>query len=297
MTSIERLIATSPRPSGKGPWTRTAPRPPRAARRATPSPSGRGAGDEGQNLPSPSGRGAGGEGGVPSVADDLRHFAFDLLPGVLKRQTNNYTSMVSETADALHEIAGPRNALKFLVQRIEAEPDWLRLNNQDGWSQHCNTLGQWRTEVKDLGEVEKPLLAIVLKETPPRPRIAATAEPHAVCQALELLWGEKEADMARTAEEVWAQQKQSGAACQYVAEYLYSALDHYPRAIEILLDAHRREVLDDGGQSRLVEYLRGQNRFAETIPILEPWSTAPAAKSPRAGHATNSLALWERGWG
>ena len=43
-----------------------------------------------------------------------------------------------------------------------------------------------------------------------------------------------------------------------------------PRAIEILLDAHRREVLDEGGQSRLVELLRNQNRFAETISILEP---------------------------
>ncbi len=83
-------------------------------------------------------------------------------------------------------------------------------------------------------------------------------------------WGEKEADFARTADEVWAEEKQSGAACQYIAEYLYWGLDHYPRAIEILLDAHRREVLDEAGQSRLVEFLRLQNRFAESIPILEP---------------------------
>ena len=47
-------------------------------------------------------------------------------------------------------------------------------------------------------------------------------------------------------------------------------MDHYGRAIEILADAHRREVLDEGGQSRLVEYLRHENRFAETISILEP---------------------------
>jgi tetratricopeptide (TPR) repeat protein len=83
-------------------------------------------------------------------------------------------------------------------------------------------------------------------------------------------WAEKEADFARTANQVWAEEKQSSAACQYVAEYLYWGLDHYGRAIEILLDAHRREVLDEGGQSRLVEFLRLQNRFAETIPVLEP---------------------------
>ena len=204
------------------------------------------------------------------MADDLRHFAFHRLPEVLKRQTNNYTSMVSDTANALHDIAGPRDGLAFLVARIDAEPDWFRLNNQDGWSQHCYTLGQWRTEVKDLGEVEKPLLAIVLKEL--RRDLQSRQQRNRIILSKHnsYYWGEKEADFARTADEVWAEEKQSGAACQYIAEYLFSGLDHYPRAIEILLDAHRREVLDEGGQSKLVEFLRSQNRFAETIPILEP---------------------------
>ena len=44
------------------------------------------------------------------MADDLRRFAFHRLPEVLKRQTNNYTSMVSETANALHESPGRATA-------------------------------------------------------------------------------------------------------------------------------------------------------------------------------------------
>jgi len=83
-------------------------------------------------------------------------------------------------------------------------------------------------------------------------------------------WGEKTDDFARAADEVWAEQKQSGAACQYIAEYLFTALNRHGRAIEILLDAHRREVLDEGGQSRLIEYLRAENCFAQSIAILEP---------------------------
>ncbi|MGA2258436.1 MAG: hypothetical protein ABSG53_27545, partial [Thermoguttaceae bacterium] len=207
---------------------------------------------------------------LPDVASDLRHFAFNRLPEVLKRQTNNYTSMVSDTANALHDIAGPRDGLKFLVQRIDAEPDWFRLNNRDGWSQHCYVLGQWHTEVKDLGDAEKPLLAIVLKEL--RRDLQSRQQRNRIIfnKHNVYYWSEKEADFARTADEVWAEEKQSGAACQYIAEYLFSGLDHYPRAIEILLDAHRREVLDEGGQSKLVEFLRSQNRFAETTPILEP---------------------------
>ena len=56
------------------------------------------------------------------MADDLRHFAFSRLPEVLKRQTNNYTSMVSETANALHDIAGPRDGLAFLIAASRPSP-------------------------------------------------------------------------------------------------------------------------------------------------------------------------------
>jgi hypothetical protein len=225
-----------------------------------------------QSLPSPAGRGAGGEGDSRSVADDLRHFAFDLLPQLLKRQPNSYASMVSETADALHEVAGPRDALKFLIERIEAEPDWFRLNNRDGWHEHCHLLAQWRTEVKDLGDLEKPLLAIVLKEL--RRDLQSRQQRNRIIYSRNgedrYYWEEKEADFARTAEEVWAEQKQSGAACQYIAAYLFHGLGRLPRTIEVLLDAHHRGVLDDGGQATLVGFLRMGRRVAETIPVLEP---------------------------
>ena len=56
----------------------------------------------------------------------------------------------------------------------------------------------------------------------------------------------------------------------YIANYLYWSVNRPRLAIEALLDAHRREVLDEAGQSRLVEFLRRQNRFAESIPVLDP---------------------------
>jgi hypothetical protein len=208
---------------------------------------------------------------LPDVANDLRQFAFDRLPAVLKRQTNNYSAMVSNTAGALHDIAGPRDALKFLIRRIQAEPEWFRLNNQDGWSQFNGSLAVWRIECgKDLGDLEQPLLAIVVGELKKDLSTRQVRSRQMYDRHWSNYWSEKEADLARAADEVWAEEKQSSAACQYIAEYLFSGLDHYSRAIEILLDAHRREVLDEGGQAKLVEYLRSQNRFAETISILEP---------------------------
>ena len=214
------------------------------------------------------------------MADDLRHFAFSRLPEVLKRQTNNYTSMVSETANALHEIAGPRDGLAFLIRRIETEPGWFRLNNQDGWSQHSlyaramAERGQGRT----WASWKSRCLTIVLKEL--RRDLQSRQQRNRIIYMKHngYYWGEKEADFARTADEVWAEEKQSGAACHYIAEYLYWGLDHYPRAIEILLDAHRREVLDEAGQSRLVEFLRLQNRYRRVDSHPRAAGPAPAGQ-------------------
>jgi len=207
---------------------------------------------------------------LPDVVGDLRHFAFSRLPEVLRRQTNNYTSMISDTANTLHDVAGPRDSLSFLIGRIEAEPDWFRLNNQDGWSQFNGSLAVYRIECKELGDLDRPLLAIVGGELKKDLRTRQVRSRQMYDPHWGNFWGEKAADFARAADEVWAEQKQSGAACQYIAEYLFSALDRHSRAIEILLDARRREVLDEGGESKLIEFLRSENRFAETTAILEP---------------------------
>ena len=158
------------------------------------------------------------------MADDLRHFAFSRLPEVLKRQTNNYTAMVSRTANALHEIAGARDGLAFLVRRIETEPGWFRLNNQDGWSQHAirsgsggprsRTWARWRS--RSWRSCSRNSAATCNRGS------SGTASSIMTATTKDYYWGEKEADFARTAEEVWAEREQSGAACQYIAEYLYS---------------------------------------------------------------------------
>ena len=207
---------------------------------------------------------------LPGVAGDLRKFAFQQLPDVLKRQTNGYESMVSSVAGTLHDVAGARDGLEFLIERIENEPSWFRLNNQDGWSRHADTLGKWRTEVKELGDLDGRLLRIVLKEL--RADLQSGQSRNRVMYYVNYAyyWREKAGDFAEVADQVAAAKKQSGAAVVYIAEYLYHCLEHYDRAIAILLDAHNRKVLGEGGQQTLVRFLQLQNRYAESIPILEP---------------------------
>ncbi len=60
-----------------------------------------------------------------------------------------------------------------------------------------------------------------------------------------------------------------------VANYLWNGLGQNPRAIEILLVAHKNGLLEDSAQVQLAGWLQDQNRFAEMIPILEPLIASP----------------------
>jgi predicted Zn-dependent protease len=208
---------------------------------------------------------------LAGVPDDLRAFAFRQLGGVLERQTNNYTAMVNDVAQAVHELLGPADGIAFLLDRVENEPAWFRFNNQDGWSRYSWWLAQWHTEVKSLPpEVEARLLKFVLAELR---RDLDTRQAHSrviYTQQNAYYWKEKEADFAKVAEEVLARRGESGATVQYVAEYLQHGLGAVDRAIQVLLAAHKRQLLEENGQAQLVQYLHEANRHGESIAILQP---------------------------
>jgi len=203
--------------------------------------------------------------------DDLRAFAFKRLPEVLKRQTNNYQSIVSRVAETLHELAGARDGLAFLVERLEGEPAWLRYSYEDGWNQHGWRLGQWRTEAKQLDAgLEERLLKIVVTELRWDLDSRQSRNRAMYYRHNSYYWAEKEKDFRQAAEEVYEKRKTSGAAVQYIADYLYHGLDHFDRAIEVLFIAHGEKRLDEGGQSKLVQFLHGRSRYGESIAILQP---------------------------
>ena len=207
---------------------------------------------------------------LDGVIADLRAFAFQQMSGVLEAQTNHYTNLVSTVASTLHDVAGPRDGLAFLIVRIEKEPAWFRLASLDGWQQHGSTLAYWRTQVKELGDLEPRLLKIVL--TALRRDLESQRAHNRVMYwtGHSYYWSEKVDDFGRVAEEVLRKNDNSGAAVQYLAEYFYHGLGRHGRAIDILFAAHQRKLLDEGGQARLVQYLHDQSRHAESIPLLRP---------------------------
>jgi Flp pilus assembly protein TadD len=209
---------------------------------------------------------------LPNVTADVTTFAFEVLPPLLKLQTSDHESVVSTVAHTVRDLAGPKDGIAFLLNELDSEPRWLRYSNQDAWSRLGTTLAEWRLQAKALGDVEDRLLKRVLAELrrdleTRNDRMRPFYYRH---QDVARFWKEKAADFARVAEDVLAQRSQSEAAVMYIADYFYWGLDQPKRAIEILAAAHQRKLLYDEGQVKLVEYLHRQDRYAESIPVLEP---------------------------
>jgi predicted Zn-dependent protease len=208
---------------------------------------------------------------LPGVREGLKAFAFEQFPNALVRQTTNYESAVRQVAQTVHDLAGPREGVAFLVTCIEGEPTWLRYGGyQGGWGQNAYLLAQWREEAKEVGDVEGRLLRLVTREL--RRDLETRQHVYRVIYHRQggYYWEQKQADFAQTAEEVLARHKDSGAACQYVADYFYWGLNRPGRAIEVLADAHARKLLDEGGQARLVDFLHREGRYGESIDLLRP---------------------------
>ena len=207
---------------------------------------------------------------LAGVVDDLKAFAFKRLGPILKEQTTNYEAVVNDVAETLHNLAGSRDAIAFLLDRIEEEPGWLRYSNQDAWAQYSYKLAQWRNDLKNLGDLDGRLLKFVLGELrrdlrsrEARNRIIYTNQNY-------WYWSAKEADFAKTAEEVLAERKESSASVEYIAAYMFHGLPRPGRAIEVLFAAHEKKILAESGQWQLADYLHHEQRYAESIPLLLP---------------------------
>src|SRR5262249_53735520 len=174
------------------------------------------------------------------VVTDLKAFAFEIAPPILKQQIGNHDTAVSAIAQTVHDLAGPRDGIVFLLNEIEGEPRWLRYTNQNGWSRFGSTLGEWRVKAKDLGQEEERLLKLVLAELR-RDLETRDSRNRAIYYQTHnsYFWKEKADDFAKTAEAVLAERSKSGASAQYIADYFYWGLDRPKRAIEILFTAHK----------------------------------------------------------
>lgn len=208
---------------------------------------------------------------LKGVHDDLRVFAFQQFPRLLKSQTHQYRNLVNLFARALSDINGPRDALAFLMARVESWPQSMRHNWQDAWSQCGHDLARWWHETDGKArDLEPRLLDIVLTELRRSLTTRQRRSSYFFRKHYSYYWSDKESEFARVAEEVLSERPDSSRTVNHVSEYLWNGLEHYARAIEIRLIAHRKGLLAPADLYQLVTWLHHQKRWAEAIPILEP---------------------------
>ena len=203
--------------------------------------------------------------------ETVQQFVFQVLPEILKRQTSQYSHTVTAPIRVLHD---PKEALKYLVERLEQYPQRFELAWESGWATLGNAIAEQRGKVGD-SDLDPRILKLVIHELQRNLRTGESrgnAVYHGFGDGLRsnsVFWTAKADDFAAVAEQVLAESKKSARVTFSVANYLWHGLNRRNRAIEILLIAHRQGLLNQGSQTQLVTWLQESSRFAESITLLE----------------------------
>jgi predicted Zn-dependent protease len=209
---------------------------------------------------------------IVGYQEHFRNFAFNTLPPILKRQTNNYQVVVRQTADKLKELMGPRVGVEFLIERFETYPERFAYTYDSPWNRFASSLTYWFAESKrKIGSYEPRLLAIVENELRHDLRTRRSRNRYLYHHAYsQYFWKEKSAEFYRVAEEQYQEQKDSGRSVTYIAQYLDHGLGKRGRAIEIMMVAYQNKLLDTPQQIVLCNMLLGHARHPQSIAILQP---------------------------
>ncbi len=206
---------------------------------------------------------------ISSAAPNLVTYANNDFTKILLRQVNGYDNSVDRMASAIHYVAGPKAGIAFLLDRADNEPVWVRYQGNNTWDRLSYRIAEWRSQIKVLGDLEPRLLKFVIAELKRDLASRSSRNRYIYSQQNSYFWSEKEDAFATAAADVLKEHFANSHTVMFIAEYFYHGLRRYDRALEILLDAHGRKLLDDGQQVRLVHLLHERQRYSESIPILE----------------------------
>ncbi len=205
---------------------------------------------------------------VGDPSGDLQRFVRDYLPAVLASQTNDLQNIVGQIADCLQNVVHAREALAFLVERLEGEPDWYLQTNQSGWNWHGYRLGNLRRLAGPLGPLEDRLFALVAVQL--RRDLGTRQRPNAAFyhRAYGEFWTEKADAFAAIAREVLGANSDDGPLIEYAAQYLWDGLHLREEAIAVLADGWARDLLSEQGGRTLSDWLINRGRYGDAVPVL-----------------------------
>ena len=183
-------------------------------------------------------------------------------------QTENYLNLTQQLGATLQGVAGDRAAMTFLITRLEKEPEMFRATGQSGWNNYGYQLGEYRSRVKDPGDLEPRLLALALAELRRDLETGQNYNRYFYRKNYNFFWSEKRADFLALALKILQEQRTSLVVLKRAAEYLFNGLDARDEAVAALTEAHGRKLLDEEAVSQLANYLETLKRDAEAVPFL-----------------------------
>lgn len=204
------------------------------------------------------------------VGEELEQFAFQLLPRTLALyQYRNGQSMVSNVAQALHDLASAPVAVDFLVTRAETEPRWIARMGQSFFDQQGWQLARWRHEARRLDErLERRLLALVVAELRGEMRHGRQRARGLYDIGYETFWAAKSDAFAAAAKAEHAEGRDDEAVTLRVADYLYQGLKRPAEGVALLRERLRGGRLGLDGQVLFCRWLHEQRSDAEAKPLL-----------------------------
>ncbi len=211
---------------------------------------------------------------IKSAQAALQSFAFETIPALLLKQQAQYRNTATTPVGTIISVLGPVDALRYAIERVEQYPPRLEVQWDNAWNAFGYELARQREAASnsgtDIAALEERLLKLAIDRLQRDLRGNEGNSQYLYYRHYGHFWSARAQDFAKAAEAVLAERPTSGRRVMLVANYLRNGLDLEPRAIEILLVAHRKAILDEAGQTQLINWLEGANRYAEMIPLLEP---------------------------
>lgn len=207
------------------------------------------------------------EQGIQDAAADLVNFTRSVSPKVLVRirDIRKRHRRTLEIAKALREIANPLAEVVFLLERLEAEPAWYRAANRNGWPTLAERLAAQLRKVVLPPEIEERLFRVVMREL----RRDLTSPSHSYDylygRSHPHFWKEKAVQFAEQARAILAEHRDDPAIVNGDSTYLYYPLELKQEAIDTLLKAADRGVLNDDGRLTLTGWLFQAKRYEEAL--------------------------------
>jgi predicted Zn-dependent protease len=207
--------------------------------------------------------------GIESAASDLIAFSREPLLAALTLRLGDYHDVVSSVAYVITEVAGDREMLTFLIWSLEHEPQWLANSTDNGWRCHATAMADARVRVWDLGDLEQPLLTMVLRELRRDLLDRDFRNTSFFCDSrYDSYWSKKRDDFLRVAEGVFAESTKDPETQLFAARYAAEDLKCFGPGIDMLTTLFQAGTLDQEWRQTLASWLQTVERFDESIPIL-----------------------------